>query len=56
VVITACPVGQRPCAATIWRHSARIAGPPTRWIAPSTPPPPSNDEFAALTIAPLPAA
>jgi hypothetical protein len=26
-------------------------GPAARWIAPSTPPPPSNDEFAALTIA-----
>jgi hypothetical protein len=26
-------------------------GPTLRWIAPSTPPPPSSDEFAALTIA-----
>ena len=33
------------------RHSARISGPPRRWMAPSTPPPPSSDEFAALTIA-----
>ena len=24
------------------RHSSRIAGPPARWIAPSTPPPPSS--------------
>src|SRR5690242_18803248 len=28
-----------------------MAGPPRRWMAPSTPPPPSSDEFAALTIA-----
>src|SRR5262245_20213360 len=28
-----------------------MAGPPRRWIAPSTPPPPSRDEFAALTTA-----
>src|SRR4051812_5619698 len=33
-----------------WQAS-RIAGPPARWIAPSTPPPPSNDELAALTTA-----
>src|SRR6185436_9775520 len=33
------------------RHSARIAAPPFRWIAPSTPPPPRSDELAALTIA-----
>src|SRR5689334_10924714 len=33
------------------RHSARIAGPPARWIAPSTPPPPRSDGFAAFTIA-----
>src|SRR5919204_1182034 len=33
------------------RHSARIDGPPARWMAPSTPPPPSSVEFAALTIA-----
>ena len=28
-----------------------IAGPPARWIAPSTPPPPTRALFAALTIA-----
>ena len=30
---------------------SRIAGPPARWIAPSTPPPPSSELLAALTIA-----
>ena len=33
------------------RHSSRMAGPPARWMAPSTPPPPSRPELAALTIA-----
>src|SRR2546427_3850030 len=33
------------------RHSATSSGPAARWIAPSTPPPPSSDEFAALTMA-----
>ena len=28
-----------------------MAGPPRRWMAPSTPPPPSSEEFAALTMA-----
>jgi hypothetical protein len=28
-----------------------IAGPPVRWIAPSTPPPPRSPSFAALTMA-----
>ncbi len=28
-----------------------IAGPPARWIAPSTPPPPRSELFAALTMA-----
>src|SRR4051812_45014953 len=28
-----------------------MLGPPARWIAPSTPPPPANRLFAALTIA-----
>src|SRR5262249_6083850 len=32
-------------------HFSRMAGPPALWIAPSTPPPPSSDELAALTIA-----
>jgi hypothetical protein len=33
------------------RQASRMAGPPRRWMAPSTPPPPSSDELAALTIA-----
>src|SRR5262245_10117957 len=33
------------------RHSRRRSGPAARWIAPSTPPPPSSVELAALTIA-----
>ena len=53
VVATACPVGSPSGyrSSRMRRHSARIAGPPTRWMAPSTPPPPRSDEFAALTIA-----
>src|SRR3990172_9365621 len=47
VVMRASPVGQPPMR----RHSARIAGPPAAWIAPSTPPPPSRLELAALTMA-----
>src|SRR6266446_3905378 len=47
VVATALPVGQPP----ILRHSSMIPGPPARWIAPSTPPPPRNPELAALTMA-----
>src|SRR2546428_4948005 len=43
----ASPVAQPPS----WWHSARIVGPPARWIAPSTPPPPSSVVLAALTIA-----
>ena len=31
--------------------SAMIAGPPARWMAPSTPPPPRRPLLAALTIA-----
>src|SRR5262245_55474390 len=34
----------------IARHSAMIAGPPARWIAPSTPPPPARWLLAALTM------
>src|SRR5262244_100072 len=52
-VATAWPVG-RPSGyrdSRSSRHSARIVGPPRRWIAPSTPPPPSSDELAALTMA-----
>src|SRR5438552_1275767 len=50
-VITAWPAGQRPCWPTTVLHSSRICGPPARWIAPSTPPPPRSDGLAALTIA-----
>src|SRR5580693_1579427 len=41
------PVGQPPSV----RHSASNSGPAARWIAPSTPPPPSKDWLAALTMA-----
>jgi len=47
VVMTAWPVGQPP----IFLHSCRMAGPPARCMAPSTPPPPARRVFAALTIA-----
>src|SRR3954464_11161507 len=47
VVTFASPVSQPPSN----RHCSRISGPPARWIAPSTPPPPSRLELAALTIA-----
>src|SRR5215211_1788808 len=47
VVAFASPVAHPPRRL----HSSRIAGPPARWIAPSTPPPPSSDSFAAFTIA-----
>src|SRR5689334_4642320 len=53
VVATASPAGRPPprwAARRRW-HSSRIAGPPLRWMAPSTPPPPSRVSFAALTIA-----
>src|SRR5688500_6485667 len=46
-VMRASPVGQPP----IVRHSCSSSGPVARWIAPSTPPPPSRLVFAALTIA-----
>src|SRR5262249_38909577 len=36
------------------RHSASKSGPAARWIAPSTPPPPSSVRFAALTMASTP--
>src|SRR5438445_9711640 len=45
-VAFASPVGQPPSR----RQAARSFGPALRWIAPSTPPPSSNDEFAALTM------
>src|SRR5215469_6511471 len=47
LVILASPAGHPPRS----RHSSSRSGPAARWIAPSTPPPPSKDEFAALTIA-----
>src|SRR5215472_12217037 len=46
-VIFAAPVSQPPSV----RHSTSSSGPAARWIAPSTPPPPSSDVFAALTMA-----
>src|SRR5437870_3560242 len=46
-VILASPVGQPPSP----RHSARRPGPAARWMAPSTPPPPSSELLAALTMA-----
>src|SRR5207245_6615497 len=46
-VILASPVGQPPSG----RHSSSSSGPPARWIAPSTPPPPMRLELAALTMA-----
>src|SRR5208282_996330 len=51
VVRTALPAGRRPILATMRLHSSRIDGPPARWMAPSTPPPPSREELAALTMA-----
>src|SRR5919109_4786423 len=53
VVATARPVG-RPSgyvSARIRLHSSRIRFPPLRWMAPSTPPPPMSEEFAAFTMA-----
>src|SRR5450759_3334479 len=48
-VATAVPAGvPYACRA---RSSAMISGPPARWIAPSTPPPPASAAFAALPIA-----
>src|SRR5580693_5730343 len=46
-VILAAPVSQPPSV----RHSASSSGPAARWIAPSTPPPPSKLRLAALTMA-----
>src|SRR5450759_3949442 len=53
VVAPACPAGRpsRYVVARSSRHAARTSGPPRRWIAPSTPPPPSIAELAALTTA-----
>ena len=43
------PVGQRTFGSTSGtsRHATRSCGPAARWIAPSTPPPPSRRSFAA---------
>src|SRR6266850_5676478 len=52
-VSLASPVGQRTPGRTCamrW-HASRSSGPAARWMAPSTPPPPSSVSFAALTIA-----
>src|SRR3954468_1483085 len=46
-VIFAEPVSQPPSV----RHSASSSGPAARWIAPSTPTPPSSERFAAFTMA-----
>src|SRR5579864_4473108 len=46
-VILAAPVAQPPSVS----HSASSSGPAARWIAPSTPPPPSKLRLAALTMA-----
>src|SRR5436305_14332721 len=45
--IRASTVGRPPTL----RHSSRSFGPAARWIAPSTPPPPSRLELAAFTMA-----
>src|SRR3954467_8728423 len=50
-VMTAFPGGKLTILLTICWHFFRMLGPPARWIAPSTPPPPSREEFAALTMA-----
>src|SRR5690242_1474033 len=49
VVQPASPVA-RPCGKRA-TQSSRTAGPPARWIAPSTPPPPRMALLAALTTA-----
>jgi len=46
-VILASPVSQPSRS----RHSSRSSGPAAAWIAPSTPPPPSNERFTAFTMA-----
>src|SRR5690349_7114132 len=47
-VILALPVAQPRSVL----HSLSRPGPAARWMAPSTPPPPRRELFAALTIAP----
>jgi len=46
-VILASPVSQ---PLSVW-HSASKEGPAAEWMAPSTPPPPSREVLAALTMA-----
>src|SRR5258708_2953097 len=53
-VTTASPGGSGPFSFRIRRQSSRMAGPPVRWMAPSTPPPPIRLELAALTMASTP--
>jgi hypothetical protein len=52
-VATAFPVGSPSgwVVRRISRHSSRMAPPPFRWMAPSTPPPPKSEELAAFTTA-----
>ncbi len=52
-VMRASPVGQRTPGVTCGsaRQARSSSGPAARWMAPSTPPPPSNVSFAALTMA-----
>ena len=52
VVATAAPAGSpRVAPARSARQARPISGPPARWIAPSTPEPPSRLELAAFTTA-----
>src|SRR5690606_20389233 len=53
VVATARPAGSPSgyWSMRMRRVSERIAGPPTRWMAASTPPPTRSSELAALTTA-----
>ena len=48
---TASPTLQPPCRLRMSWHSLRMASPPARWMAPSTPPPPRREVLAALTMA-----
>src|SRR5262245_44753142 len=51
--MTASPAGNPSgyCVRRISLHAANMSGPPARWIAPSTPPPPISVPLAALTMA-----
>lgn len=52
-VMATFPVGRpfRHSVALMRLHFSIILGPPLRWIAPSTPPPPMRVELAAFTMA-----